>query len=300
MLDLNRASTFVRVVETGGFSRAAEALALPTSSVSRSVAHLESDLGVRLLERTTRKIALTDAGRAFYERAREALAGLEHATELALDVAHEVHGVVRIAVPPDFAPRITAVLAPFLDLHPRIRVEITFTAQGMDLVGDLVDVAVALGKLPDSSLTSRRVGVVTHRIVAAPRYLEARGVPRTIGDLASHDAILLRGAGGEQRWELTGPDGVERVKVRGRLIGDHLRFVADAALAGLGLALLPTFLGDAGIAEGTLVAVLPHLGHDTPIHVLTHGSRHVPRRVALLRDHLVGTVGARCREHGGC
>ena len=102
-MDLNRASTFVRVVESGGFTRAAEAMGLPTSSVSRSVAKLEEDLGITLLERTTRKVALTDAGRAFFERARDALAGLEEANALALDAAREAHGLVRIALPLDCA-----------------------------------------------------------------------------------------------------------------------------------------------------------------------------------------------------
>src|SRR5688500_8004194 len=101
-MDLNRTTTFVRVVETGGFTRAAESLGLPASSVSRSIARLEEDLGVTLLERTTRKVTLTEAGRAFFERARDALVGLEEANALALDAAQEAHGVVRVALPPDF------------------------------------------------------------------------------------------------------------------------------------------------------------------------------------------------------
>src|SRR5450432_81603 len=112
-MDLNRATTFVRVVENGGFTRAAEALGLPPSSVSRSVAKLEEDLGVTLLERTTRKVALTDAGRAFFERARDALAGLEEANALALDAAREVHGLVRIALPLDFAGKFGTLIARF-------------------------------------------------------------------------------------------------------------------------------------------------------------------------------------------
>src|SRR4051812_41162488 len=101
-MDLNRATTFVRVVESGGFTRAAEVMGLPPSSVSRAVAKLETDLGVVLLQRTTRKITLTDAGKAYFERAREALAGLEEANDLALDAAREAHGVVRVAIPPEF------------------------------------------------------------------------------------------------------------------------------------------------------------------------------------------------------
>ncbi|HLU66890.1 MAG TPA: LysR family transcriptional regulator, partial [Kofleriaceae bacterium] len=166
-MDLNRATTFVRVVESGGFTRAAEALSLPPSSVSRSVSRLEEELGVKLLERTTRMIKLTDAGRAFFERAREALAGLEEANELALDAAREPHGVVRLAVPPDLGSGVASLLASFMEQYPRIRVELTFTARGAELVGDLVDLAVAVGKLPDSSLIVRRLGRTTDRLFAA-------------------------------------------------------------------------------------------------------------------------------------
>src|SRR5450432_1891513 len=125
-MDLNRASTFVRVVESGSFTRAAQALALPTSSISRSVAKLETDLGVTLLERTTRRIALTDAGRVFFERARDALAGLEEANTLAHDAASEVHGVVRIACPMDVGAMLAGLFARLFADYPKIRVELTF------------------------------------------------------------------------------------------------------------------------------------------------------------------------------
>src|SRR6187401_3048646 len=128
-MDLNRTNTFVRVVETGGFTSAAKALDLPASSVSRSVAKLEQELGVTLLERTTRKVTLTEAGRAFFERAREALAGLEEASALALDAAREAHGVVRVAIPPELGVRSGHVFAPFLAQHPKIRIELTFTTR---------------------------------------------------------------------------------------------------------------------------------------------------------------------------
>jgi signal transduction histidine kinase len=140
-MDLNRATTFVRVVEAGGFTRAAEQVGLPPSSVSRAVAKLEDELGVTLLERTTRKIALTEAGRAYFERAREALAGLEEANSLALDAAREVHGVVRVALPLELGATSARLLAGFLDAHPRLRIEVTFTNRGAELVGDLVDLA---------------------------------------------------------------------------------------------------------------------------------------------------------------
>ncbi|MEO7730541.1 MAG: LysR family transcriptional regulator, partial [Kofleriaceae bacterium] len=127
-MDLNRAATFLRVVESGGFTAAALALGLPTSSVSRSVAKLEEDLGVVLLERTTRRVALTEVGRAYFERVRDALAGLDQATAVALDAAREPHGMVRIAVPPDFAPTLAPLIAAFVQRYPKIRIELSASA----------------------------------------------------------------------------------------------------------------------------------------------------------------------------
>ncbi|MEO8703489.1 MAG: LysR family transcriptional regulator [Kofleriaceae bacterium] len=296
-MDLNRATTFVRVVETGGFTRAAEALGLPASSVSRSVSKLEADLGITLLERTTRKVSLTDAGRAFFERAREALAGLEEANALALDAAREAHGVVRIALPADLGAVTGGIFAAFTAAHPRIRIELTFTTRGAELVGDLVDLALVIGKLPDSSLVARKLGDATHRLYASPTYLAARGTPRALADLADHETILLRAIGGEARWELVGPRGVERVDVSGRLVADHLQLVIDAAIAGAGIALVPTHVGDRAIERGELVAVLPRYSAETSMHILAHAGRHLPRRVALLRDHLLEVMTGVCKAH---
>jgi DNA-binding transcriptional LysR family regulator len=296
-MDLNRAATFIRVVETGGFTRAAEALGLPPSSISRSVAKLEEDLGITLLERTTRKVSLTEAGRAFFERAREALVGLEEANSLALDAAREAHGVVRVALPNELATTSGPLFAAFFADHPRIRIEVTFTNRGAELVGDLVDIAVAIGRLPDSALVTKRLGEATNRLYASPAYVKRRGVPRAFADLAKHDGIVARAIGGEGRWELTGPRGLERVDVPARIVGDHIEFLAEAAMAGLGIALLPIWVGDRGVRKSTLVAILPRFSTETPLHVLTHGSRHLPRRVSLLRDYLFATLSGHCSAH---
>ena len=297
-MDLNRATTFVRVVETGGFTRAADVLGLPTSSVSRAVSKLEDDLGVTLLERTTRKLALTDAGRAFFERAREALAGLEEANALALDAAREVHGVVRLAVPPELGSKFGFLVSVFAVEHPKVRIEVTFTTRGAELVGDLVDIALVIGRLPDSSLITRQLPGATERLYAAPSYLAGHKPPRRVADLAKHETILTRAIAGEARWELAGPNGIERVDVHSRLVGDHTQFVIDAAIAGLGIALLPTWIGDPLVTGEKLTAVLPKFSTTTPLHVLTHGSRHIPRRVTLMRDFLFDRLSTVCTAHG--
>jgi DNA-binding transcriptional LysR family regulator len=297
-MDLNRATTFVRVVESGGFTRAAEVMGLPPSSVSRSVAKLEEDLGITLLERTTRKVALTDAGRAFFERARDALAGLEEANALALDAAREAHGLVRIAMPLDFAGKFGGLIARFSLANPLIRVEVMFTANGGELVGDVVDLAVTLGKLPDSSLIARKLGNSVHQLYAAPSYLAERGTPKSLAELGEHDGVVLRATAGESRWELTGPKGVEHVDIPARLVGDHGQLVLDATLVGIGIAMLATFTADPHVASGGLVAVLPKYSAESPLHVLTHASRHLPRRVALLRDFLAEGLSSSCKGHG--
>jgi DNA-binding transcriptional LysR family regulator len=297
-MDLNRATTFVRVVETGGFTRAAESLGVPPSSVSRSVAKLEDELGVTLLERTTRRVGLTDAGRAYFERARDALAGLEEATALALDAAREAHGVVRLAVPLDFAARLGGMVADFAVQYPRIRIEVTFSPIGAELVGDVVDLAVAVGRLPDSALVAKRLGMTAHQLYAAPAYLAAHGRPRTLADLARHEGVLMRAIGGEGRWELVGPKGPEVVDIPGRIVGDHGQFVIDATLAGLGIAQLPTFHAAVHVASGALEPVLPKYSSERPLHVVTHASRHLPRRVALFRDFLAAGLSSGCRAHG--
>jgi len=287
----------VRVVEAGNFTRAAMAMGLPASSVSRSVSALERDLGITLLERTTRKVALTEAGRAFFERAREALAGLEEANSLAREAALDVQGAVRIAVPLELGSRLGSMFATLAHDYPQIRLEITFTNRGGELVGDLVDIAVVIGKLPDSSLVTRRVGEATNRLYAAPAYITRRGQPRTFADLAKHDAILPRAVSGSGRIELTGPRGVEHVDVEARIVADHVQFMADAAISGLGIALLPFWLGDRSVGDGTLVAVLPRFSTQMPMHVLAHAGRHLPRRVVIVRDYLVAALSSSCTKH---
>ncbi len=297
-MDLNRAATFLQVVESGGFTAAATALGLPTSSVSRSIAKLEEDLGVVLLERTTRRVALTEVGRAYFERVREALAGLDEATAVALDAAREPHGLVRIAVPADFAPALAPVIAAFLRLYPKIRIEVSGSARSADLVGEHADLGLAHGKLPDSSLISRRVGETPHHLYAAPSYLAGRGTPASLAELEDHDAILHRSGSGS--WELTGPGGVEAVSVTGVVSGDHLGFVIDMTVAGLGIALLPAFAAAPHLRSGTLVELLPAYGATIHLQLLTQASRRLPYRVALLRDFLATHLSSACSAHGAC
>ncbi|HEY0250723.1 MAG TPA: substrate binding domain-containing protein, partial [Kofleriaceae bacterium] len=209
-----------------------------------------------------------------------------------------VHGLVRVALPPDFAGKIGTLIAYFGAMHPRIRIECIFTTSGGELVGDVVDLAITFGKLPDSSLVARRIGNSAQQLYASAKYLDERGTPKTLSDLALHDGIVFKAIAGEARWELTGPKGVEHVDIPARLVGDHMQLVLDATLSGLGIAMLPTFFGDSFVAEGVLRQVLPKYSTENPMHVLTHASRHLPRRVALFRDFLAEGLTSSCKAHG--
>jgi DNA-binding transcriptional LysR family regulator len=293
-MDLNRAATFVRVVEAGSFTAAAGALHLPTSSVSRSVSKLEHELGVTLLERTTRKLSLTDAGRAYFERARDAVAGLDEAGALAVDAAREPQGLVRIAAPPEMGGHLAAVLAELLERHPKLAIDVSFTARGAELVGTQVDVAIVVGQLEDSALIVKKLGTTAHRLFASAAYLERRGKPRTIADLARHACVLYRG---QRVWELHGPKGKERIEVAGPISGDHLSFVHEAVSLGHGIGLLPAFLAT---RPPVLVPVLPSFAANGGLHSLVHPSRHMPQRVRAVRDFLTEKLAIACTAGGAC
>lgn len=293
-MDLNRAATFVRVVEAGSFTAAAGALHLPPSSVSRAVAKLEHELDVTLLERTTRKLSLTDAGRAYFERAREAVAGLDEAGALAVDAAREPQGLVRIAAPPEMGGHLAAVLAELLGRHPKLSIDVTFTARGAELVGTQVDIAIVVGQLEDSALIVKKLGTTSHRLFASQAYIDRRGKPRTLAELARHACVLYRG---QRVWELHGPKGKEKIDVSGPVSGDHLSFVYEAVLLGHGIGLLPSFLA---MRPPALVPILPTLGASGGLHSLVHPSRHMPQRVRLVRDFLTEKLAVACTAGGAC
>lgn len=293
-MDLNRVSAFVRVVHDGSFTAAARALGLPKSSISRSVAQLEHDLGIRLLHRTTRQLHLTDAGAAYYERVSRALGDIGEATAAASDTQAELSGVVRLTAPVDIGIwSLAPIVARFVRKHPRIRVEVSLTNHVVDLVGEGFDLAVRAGPLRDSSLVARRVGELRSVAYASPRYLARRGVPKELKDLAGHDCVLFRPTSGTATWELKHTDGtVSSVDVTGGVASDDLSFVRKAVLAGSGIGVLPTFLCGRAEATGKLVRVLGEWSlNGAVLHVAYPSARLVPQRVVALREHLLGELG---------
>ena len=287
-MDLNRITVFVRVVEAGSFTGAAAVLGLRKSSASRSVAALEADLGIRLLQRTTRKLSLTDAGRAFYDRARDALAGLDEARNAVSSLGAAPRGLVRITAPVDLAADLAAVTTVFLRAHPDVRVETLLTARYVDLVKEGFDLAIRAGSLADSSLLARKLGESEFGLFASPAYLDAAGRPRRLADLARHECVLYRAGSATARWRLSGPRGDEEVSVRGRVDTDELAFVRAMVLAGFGIALLPvsTMIRPL-VASGVLERVLPRYAlRGAVVHVVWPSRRFEPAAVALFREAL--------------
>lgn len=288
-MNYNDIVVLLRVVEDGSFTRAAKVLGVEKSSVSRSIARLESDLGARLVKRTTRALGLTDAGEAFVDRARSAFSGLNEAAEALRKQGSEPHGLVRMTAAAD-AERtgLAAALASFAKKHPRIIVELSLTSAAVDIVAEGIDLAVRAGRLPDSSLIARRVGVIDVHLFAAPSYFEERKRPRTATDLKEHECVLFRGRGGRANWKLQGPNGDLTVEVRGAISADTLPFIGRVAAAGLGICSLPVLLAREFVQRGELEMVLPSYRlAGAGLYVVWSASAFMPARVALLRDFLV-------------
>jgi DNA-binding transcriptional LysR family regulator len=305
-MDLNRVSAFVRVVHDGSFTAAAKALGLPKSSISRSVAQLEQDLGIRLLHRTTRQLHLSDAGAAFYERVSRALGDIDEATAAASDTQSELSGVVRVTAPVDLGVwSLAPIVARFVKKHPKIRVEVSLSGRVVDLVAEGFDLAVRAGPLRDSLLIARRVGELQSVPYASPKYLARRGVPKELKDLAQHDCVLFRAMNGKATWELAGKDGaIASVEVTGPVTTDDMSFVRKAVLAGCGIGILPTFLCARAEVMGKLVRVLGDWSlNGAVLHIAYPSARFVPQRVAVLREYLIrelGNIGKVCeRKRGG-
>jgi DNA-binding transcriptional LysR family regulator len=300
-MDLNRVTAFVRVVQDGSFTTAAKNLGLPKSSVSRSVAQLEQDLGIRLLHRTTRKVQPTDAGAAFFERVSRALHDLDEARVAAADASAQLRGTVRVTAPVDLAVfGIAPAIARFALEHPEILIELSLTPRVVDLVSEGFDLAIRAGPLRDSSLVARRVGSIRSALFASPAYLEKHGTPRKIADLASHQCLLFRPSNGRSTWKLTGKNGEESVDVKGSIAVDELTFVRAGIIHGAGIGLVPDFLVGPDEEAGTVVRLLPDVVLEGAVlHVVYPSAQFVPQRVAVFRELIVEELGnlvRRCEQ----
>jgi len=286
-LDLNDVSMFVRVIEHAGFAKAARALGVPTSTVSRAVSRLEGAAGSRLVHRNTRSVTPTSEGRAFYAEVAPPVLALRHAARGVEDHTPEARGTLRISAPNDLgATFVAGLVSAFSERYPRVSVHVELSVRTVDLVREGFDVALrASGKLSDSSLVARKAGELEAELYAAPGYIARHGAPADVAALAEHRCILFRPENGEATWRLDGPEGVLEQRVRGRIGGDDYLFVRAVALAGAGVALLPRMVAVDDVTSGRLVRVLPrHAARGAALYVVYAAARTLPAKISAFRD----------------
>ncbi len=283
-MDLNRVRLFARVVEAGSLTRAAAELGVSTSNVSRALRRLEEDLGVRLLQRTTRRLSLTAVGRAYFDQVRGALALVQEAAAAASEMGEEPRGLVRITVPPSLASVVIAIIGKFQQQYPKIRVELSVAQRLVDLVGEGFDLAVRVGRLRDSSLLARQVGSFQMGLFASRDYVRRRGQPQKLADLAKHDCVLFRSRSGKATWRLREGGRERTVEVSGPFDVDEIPSAHQAVVAGIGIGAMSFFVG---ARTRGLVRILPrHVFAELPVSLVSPSKRLEPAAVVLLRDFL--------------
>jgi DNA-binding transcriptional LysR family regulator len=284
---LQELAIFVRAAETGSFSRAARELGTSQPSISRTVAALEARLGVKVFQRTTRRVTLTDAGSVLLERARDILSEIDQAEDAARGT-DSLRGLLKVAMPIAFGIReVIPRLPAFLLGHPQLRVDFGMADEAEDLVAEGVDVALRLGVLAVSGFGARKLASAPRMVLASPGYVRARGAPATLDDLAQHDCIFGPGASGQKGWIFLerGPKrpmtGIERFTVA------SAEGVIALAKAGLGIAVASLWMCRAELAAGDLMQVLPEFRLDhVDVHAVFPGGRQPSRKVRALTDYL--------------
>jgi DNA-binding transcriptional LysR family regulator len=293
MPELDDIRAFVEVAETGGFSRAARRLGVSKSIVSRRLARLEADLGAQLLSRTTRGVSATEAGTEYKARAERILADLDEAHEAVAQQSGDVVGRLRLSVPLSFGTtHLAPVLAELASRHPRLAIEAAYSDRFVDLIAERFDAAIRLGTLKDSSLVARRIAAIRGIVVASPAYLARAGRPEVPDDLTGHACLLYTDAANGVQWRFRAGRRWVAVRPEGRFRADNGEALMHAAIAGLGIAVLPTFLAAAAIERGAIEPLL--LDYPLPeggLYVVRPPGAQVPGKLRVLIDLLLERFG---------
>ena len=283
---------FVAVANAKSFSRGARALGMPVSTVSRRIVALERRIGLQLLVRSSRAVALTSVGVTYLERCRAIVEAAETAHAELSDHITRPHGLLRVSTTPDFTLTfLTPLFADFASRYPDIAFEFDLSPRHVDLVAENFDVAIRIGELADSQLTVRRLGMLEGGLYAAPSYVERHGALNSPADLERCECIRAGAARASQTtWDLSKGRSKVSVPIRGRCVANNLRFVLELALLGVGVAMVDTAMARAAVAAGTLVRVLPGWSPPPVVVQALTPSRLVPAKTKLfldcLSDHL--------------
>ncbi|SCK46344.1 DNA-binding transcriptional regulator, LysR family [Variovorax sp. HW608] len=285
---------FVRVVETGSFSKAAGEFNTTQPTVTKQVAATEARLKARLLNRNTRGVSLTEAGALYYEKCKSIVREAEEADSIVKLQQSQAQGLLRIGTSTAFGRRVIVPLAlEFMARHPQVQVDLSFEDRYVDLVAQGIDVAIRMGKLADSSLGARYLGMNPWVMVAAPDYLRKHGTPKKAQDLSAHVALIYSSVVGDDVWHMHTPKGeAVSVPVSGRLRSNNVSAVLAAARAGLGIALMPRYVASDSLVSGQVVEVLSDHGlAEQEIHAVFPSPKLVPGKVSAFVAFLQGRFG---------
>jgi DNA-binding transcriptional LysR family regulator len=290
-IELDQLRTFVKVVQAGSFTRAAGILGSEKASVSRTISRLEQQLGVRLLERTTRSLRLTEIGREVLERSVTVLAAVEETEHVAARVHDAPRGMLKITCGVEFGLlAVNRWVSVYLQRHADVSIEADYTNRLVDLVHEGFDLAIRVGELADSTLAARRLGELTYGLYAAPGYLDRHGVPRNVDALGRHARVTFTGGVFRSGWRLSDTRGTHIVGGAGRLAVNNSFAARDAAIAGLGIALLPDAIGQGAVG---LKRVLPKVeGPRIPFSAVFPSARYLTPKVRAFVDLALELAGS--------
>ena len=285
---------FIRVVDLGSFSKAAADLGMGQPSATKLVAQLEAQLGSRLLHRSTHGVTPTEIGQLYYEKCKLIAHHVEEAESVAALLQSQIQGGLRISTSVAFGRRVLVPLVMrFMKLNPKLQIELSFEDRYVDLVEQGIDVAIRMGRLADSTLGARFLGINPWVVVGSPNYLAQRGVPQKLADLAQHDALVYSTVQGDARWLFTGADGrLHPTAVRGTLRSNNLSALLSAARGDMGLAALPWYVAHESVNAGAVQPVLTEWSLPSQeIHAVYPSPRQVPTKVSGFIEWLQGQLG---------
>jgi LysR family transcriptional regulator, regulator for bpeEF and oprC len=289
-IDLAAIQAFAKVVQTGSFTRAADALHTHKAHLSRVISQLEGELGARLLERTTRSLSLTEVGREFHERALAILAAVDDARQAVQQSQGEPRGTLRLTCGVEFGTlAVGGWIDRYLAQYPQMKVDAEITGRIVDVVHEGFDLAIRVGTLPDSTLAARRLGRLTYALYAAPDYLKRRGTPRTPDDLAGHDLLVFVTGNTRTSWPLSRDGVTQRVPLQPRFSATNSFVIRDATASGRGVAVLPRLIGDPLVHEGRLRVVLKGWSTpDVPVNAVFASARFLAPKVRAFVELAAG------------
>lgn len=282
---------FAAVAESGSFTVAADRLDISRAMASKYVAHLEEHLGTRLLQRTTRKLTLTESGAVYYERCAQILADIVEAEAGALRLTDKPRGTLRLTMPVSFGlHHMGPIINAYLLQYPEVKIDILLNDRRVDLIEEGLDLAIRIGQLPESGLIAKKLGSTPMVICGAPDYFRRHGQPQVPADLARHNCLLYSYSPMGDEWKLRGPDGEHIVKVAGNLRASNGDMVRQAALGGIGLMMLPMFLVGEDLRAGRLVEIFAEYRREITIHAVYPSRKHLSAKVRTFVDSLANTL----------